>query len=280
MEKNLSDPTGNPEKVSFKVTAFVGSARKKHTYNATVHFLQSLQSLGNVEYEIISLSDYRLEVCKGCITCFNKGEEYCPLKDDRDKLLEKIDNSDGIILASPNYSFHVSGRMKIFLDRFGYIFHRPRFFGKAFTSIVAQGFYGGKKITEYFDFVGKGLGFNVVKGCCLNSLEPMTEKDQKIFDSVINRQSKKFYSTLIKKEYPIPSYFLLMVFRMGRTSVKVLLDESIRDYTYYEKNGWFESDYFYPVKLNPIKKAAGKFFDFLFCRIYRKKVTASSVISA
>jgi multimeric flavodoxin WrbA len=41
-----------------KVTAFVGSARKKHTYNATEKFLQKLQSLGDIEYEIVLLSDY------------------------------------------------------------------------------------------------------------------------------------------------------------------------------------------------------------------------------
>ena len=45
-----------------KVTAFIGSARKKHTYNATEKFLQKLQSLGNIEYEIVSLSDYNLEI--------------------------------------------------------------------------------------------------------------------------------------------------------------------------------------------------------------------------
>jgi multimeric flavodoxin WrbA len=72
-----------------KVTAFVGSARKKQTYNATENLLQNLTSLGNIEYEIVRLSDYNLETCKGCIVCFNKGEEFCPLKDDRENLLKK-----------------------------------------------------------------------------------------------------------------------------------------------------------------------------------------------
>jgi hypothetical protein len=94
--------------------------------------------------------------------------------------------------------------MKVFLDRLGFIFHRPRFFGKTFTSIVAQGVYGGDKISEYFNFIGKSLGFNIVKGCCLNSLEPMTEKDQRKTDMIIKKHSKRFYSTLVKKEYPVP----------------------------------------------------------------------------
>jgi multimeric flavodoxin WrbA len=263
-----------------KVTAFVGSARKKHTYYATEKFLRKLQSLGDIEYEIVSLSDCDLKTCKGCIHCFNKGEEFCPLKDDRDKLIEKMNNSDGIIFSSPNYSFNVSGLMKVFLDRLGFIFHRPRFFGKAFTSIVVQGFYGGNKIIDYFNFIGKGLGFNVVNGISLNSLEPMTEKGIKTMDRIIEKHSKKFYSTLIKKEYPNPTLFQLMIFRMARTSVKLLLDENWRDYTYYKNNGWFGSNYYYPTQLNTIKKLTGNFFDFLFTRIYVKKVIPEKVLSA
>jgi multimeric flavodoxin WrbA len=67
--------------------------------------------------------------------------------------------------------------MKIFLDRLGFVFHRPRFFGKTFTSIVVQGIYGGPKIVEYLDFVGDGLGFNVVKGSCVTSMEPITRSE-------------------------------------------------------------------------------------------------------
>jgi multimeric flavodoxin WrbA len=259
------------------VTAFVGSARKKHTYKATEQLMHNLQSLGDIEYEIITLSDYHIEVCKGCKLCLDKGEELCPLKDDRDKLIEKMNNSDGIVFASPNYSFNVSGLMKVFLDRLGFIFHRPRFFGKAFTSIVAQGVYRGDKIIDYFNFIGKSLGFNLVKGCCLNSLEPMTEKDRKKTDMIIEKQSRKFYSTLIKKEYPIPTFFQLMIFRMARTSMNLLLNESWRDYTYYRKKGWFESDYYYPTQLSPLKKLTGRFFDFLFTRIYGKKVTGEKL---
>ncbi len=260
-----------------KVTAFIGSARKKHTYDVSEKFLQKLQSLGDIEYEIVMLSDYNLNTCKGCMLCLNKGEELCPLKDDRDKLIEKMNNSDGILFSSPNYSFNVSGFMKIFLDRLGFIFHRPRFFGKAYTSIVVQGFYRGNKIIDYFNFVGKGLGFNVVNGSCLNSLEPMTEKDQRITDRIIDKQSKKFYSALVKREYPIPSFFKLMVFRMSRTSIKLLLDDSWRDYTYYKNNGWLGSGYYYPAQLNPVKKLAGNFFDFIFNRIYMKKVRTNAL---
>jgi len=252
-----------------KVIAFIGSGRKQHTYNASVKFLQNLEFLGNIEYEIVRLSEYDLGTCKGCRVCFDKGEEFCPFKDDRDKLIEKMRNSDGVVFASPNYSFQVSSLMKIFLDRLAFGFHRPCFFGKTFTSIVVQGIGKGEEIVKYLDFIGKGLGFNIVKGCCIKTLEPMTEKSQKEFDRIIDKQSKKFYTQLVKGEYPSPSLWWLMVFRMGRTSIKKMLNDNWRDFTYYQEKGWFESDYFYPVKMNPFKRLAGKLFDMVAIQIIR-----------
>src|SRR5512136_1015944 len=183
-----------------KVIAFIGSGRKRHSYNACEKFLQNLHSIGNVEYELVRLSEYNVGTCKGCRTCFDKGEEYCPFKDDRDKLIAKINDSDGVIFASPNYSFQVSALMKIFLDRLAFNFHRPCFFGKTFTSIVVQGIGMGEKIVKYLDFLGRGMGFNVVKGCCLKSLEPLTEKGQKKMERIISAQSKKFYERSVKNK--------------------------------------------------------------------------------
>jgi multimeric flavodoxin WrbA len=244
-----------------KVTVFVGSAHKGNTYKAVVQFMNNLQALGEVEYEIVTLSNYKLGLCRGCRVCFERGEEFCPLKDDRDVLFEKINASDGVVFATPNYSFQLSGIMKVFLDRFGYAFHRPRYFGKAFTSIVTQGFHGGNKILDYLDFVGTYLGFNTVKGASLTTLIPVTEKDQQKIDRALAKLSKRFYTMLAKPVNPVPTLEKLMVFRMGRTSMLQMLDDRSLDYRYYADKGWFKSDYYYPTRLGVLKKAAGNLFD-------------------
>jgi len=249
-----------------RVTAFVGSARKKHTYDAVRQFLDNLQSLGDVDCEIVPLSDYRIGTCRGCKVCFAKGEEFCPLKDDRDVLIEKMTVSDGVVFAAPNYSFHVSAMLKIFLDRLGFVLHRPRFFGKTFTSIVTQGIYRGNKIVKYLDFVGMGLGFNTVKGTCFTAFEPMTEKERQQMARALARQSGQFFEKLMKLDPPVPTLFMLMGFRMGRTSMRLELDDNSYDYRHYRDKGWFESDYFYPTHLGVLKKAAGNFFDLLQVR--------------
>lgn len=244
-----------------KVTAFVGSAHKQNTHKAVVQFLNNLQALGDVECEIVTLNDYKLGFCRGCRVCFNKGEAFCPLKDDRDVLMDKIAASDGVIFATPNYAFHMSGIMKSFLDRFGAAMHRPRYFGKSFTSIVTQGFSGGNAINKYFAFAAQCLGFNVVKGSCVTGLVPYSEHDIQRMNSTLAAHSKRFFAALSNAAYPVPSWVMLIGFRMGRTSIIETLDDRSEDYRYYAEHGWFESDYFYPTNLGPVKKLAGKLFD-------------------
>ncbi len=260
-----------------KVTAFVGSARRRHTYNAVREFLERLEALGDVESEIVRLSEYRIDTCRGCKRCFDRGEEFCPLKDDRDLLIQKMTASDGVIFASPNYSFQVSGLMKVFLDRLGFVFHRPRFHRKTFTSIVAQGLFGGKKLVRYLDFVGAGLGFDVVKGSCSTAREPMTEKERRKRSRRLARQSRRFHARLWQSPRHAPSLLELMEFRMARTGIRRELDERSRDYRYYSAQGWFDSDYYYPVHLGPLKSGAGRVFDSVSARIYKPRGDGGSV---
>lgn len=254
-----------------KVTAFVGSARKMDTYDAASQLLDNLRSRGGVETEIVRLHDYEIGICRGCKTCFSRGEEFCPVKDDRDALIGKLAASDGIVLATPNYSFQVSGVTKLFLDRLGFVFHRPRFFGKAFTSIVVQGVYRGRQIERYLDFVGKGLGFNTVKGTVFTILEPITDKEKRRRERALADQGRRFYQRMTGPAYPSPSLIMLMGFRMARTSMQLELDERSYDFRYFRDKGWFESDYFYPTRLGPAKKAAGRLFESLQARRTRAR---------
>ncbi|QHI73543.1 flavodoxin family protein [Aminipila terrae] len=253
-----------------KVTVFLGSPRKKNTYQIVREFEENLKSYAEIDFEYVFLKDYYLENCKGCITCFNKGEECCLIKDDLSLLIDKMNNSDGVIFATPNYSFQVTALMKTFLDRLGFLFHRPRFFNKAFTAIVVQGIYGGSDIVKYLEFLGRNLGFHVSKGCCLTALEPRTSLEQQRMTNKIKKASARFYRELMRPS-PNPSFFRLLMFRLGRTNIKMILDEKFRDYEYYKEKGWFESDYYYEVSLGMIKRLAGRVFDLLGKQMVRRR---------
>lgn len=253
-----------------KVTVFIGSARKQATYEAVREFEKNLKSYTEIDFEYVFLKDYRLEFCRGCKLCFDKGEELCPIEDDRDLLIDKLNQSDGVIFATPNYSFHVSAPMKNLLDRLAFVFHRPRFFGKAFTSIVTQGVFGGGSIVKYLGNMGENFGFSVAKGCVLKTLEPTSKAAQEKNSHEIKKAAARFYRVLMRPASPAPSFFRLMMFRMSRTSMKAMLSDQYYDYRHYKEKGWFKSDYYYDVSLSPIKKLAGRIFDFMGRRMSRQ----------
>lgn len=266
-----TEGAGSPK----KVTAFVGSGhRAGATYTAARMFLDKLAAFGDVDTDLVVLSDYSIGLCRGCKVCFERGEEFCPLKDDRDVLIDKLMTSDAVVIATPNYSFQVSGATKVFLDRLGFAFHRPRFHGKTFTSIVVQGIYGGRKIGSYLDFVGGGLGFNTVKGSVLRTLEPMTDKASADMDATLTKQAVRFHDRMLHDALPTPSLFGLFAFRMGRTSIRLMLTEAVADYRYYRDHGWFESDYYYPTHLGPVKRAIGAVVDLIAGRAYASRAVA------
>ncbi|MBN2659225.1 MAG: NAD(P)H-dependent oxidoreductase [Spirochaetales bacterium] len=246
-----------------KITAFVGSARKAHSFGAAEEFLKYINDREKIDFEIVNLHDYKLGICRGCKLCTDKGEELCPLKDDRDRLIAKMRDSEGVVFVSPNYTFQVSGMMKVFLDRLAFICHRPEFFGKTFTSIVPQGIFGGGKIVKYLDFIGAPMGFNVVKGSSITTLEPMTDKGKARNTRVLNRHASRFYKRLKQNSMKTPNLFELTMFRLSRTKIKTMQDETSGDYRYYRDNGWFDSPFYYPVKLGPVKILTGKLVDSL-----------------
>lgn len=244
-----------------KVTAFIGSAHKHNTRGAVLQFFDNLQSQGEVACEAVTLSDYKIGICRGCRVCFEKGEAFCPLRDDRDVLFEKIDASDGVVFATPNYCFQMSGYMKTFIDRFGYIVHRPRFFGKVFTGIVAQGFSGGEAILKNLDFVANTVGFQTVKGATVTGFDPRTSAQQRKADRNLADLSRRFWNMLEKPADCPPSLYQLMFFHIGRMTIKQLSDPTSIDYRYYAERGWLESDYYYPTRLGLFKRTAGRLMD-------------------
>lgn len=248
------------------VTVIVGSGRRRHTDRAARRFIEELERLGDVTGEVLSLADLDIGMCRGCCNCFIRGEEHCPLKDERDRIFEKLEASDGVVLATPVYSFQVPAMLKVLLDRMGFMFHRPRYFGRVFTSIVVQGIYGGDKVRDYLDFVGGGLGFTTVKGCIVKSLEPESEKQVAENERIITALAARFHARLLDPVRPAPSLLRLMIFRMSRTSIRIMLDDTNIDYRYYRDHGWFTSEYFHPVRMSPFKRLAGRVLDSVAAR--------------
>jgi len=128
-----------------KVLAVIGSPRKGNTYEIVRRVEDKMKSLGPVEFEYVFLKDVNLGRCRGCQLCILRGEDACPLGDDRALLERKMREAGGLILASPVYALQVTAVTKNFLDHFAYLFHRPRLFGK--KALVIANAAGGLKDT-------------------------------------------------------------------------------------------------------------------------------------
>jgi multimeric flavodoxin WrbA len=244
--------------------AIIGSPRKNGRTNKIVKmFVESINNYAKTNVEYIYLCDYNILTCKGCELCLKKGEEFCPLDDHTAFLYNKIINSDGVIIASPNYALQVSSLTKIFLDRLAFIFHRPCFFHKAWIPIVVQGAYGGKEITKYLNNVGKFWGFNTCKG--INLTLPVDNVIQENMDKIkteLDKKSKLFCKLLDIKNPVVPSTKQLCIFRLSRTfHDNNPSKEFVKDYIYYKENGWFSSQYYYNVRLNIFKRIIANIVD-------------------
>jgi hypothetical protein len=153
--------------------------------------------------------------------------------------------------------------MKNFLDRLAYVFHRPRFFNKAFTAIVTQGVYGGNDILKYFYNVAKFWGFKYSKGVSLTIEPGKNEEKWKKVQKPVGEAAERFHRILEAPGPYKPSWFMLMIFRIVRQAYKANPDEGSRDYRYFRDNGWLGSQYYYDVKPGIFKRIYGAFFDFV-----------------
>lgn len=102
------------------VIAINGSPRKKwNTATLLEHALEGAASQG-AETELVHLYDLDYKGCTSCFACKLKGgPSYgkCAMKDGLTPVLERIQNSDVLILGSPVYLGTATGEMRSFLER-------------------------------------------------------------------------------------------------------------------------------------------------------------------
>lgn len=253
-----------------------GSLRKRIGQTKKVIDLL-VSKLSEYNLEVLNLNEISMKPCIGCAVCLDKGEEFCPHKDDRDLVLQKINQADVVVFACPNYVMHVTHLMKNFFDRFAFVYHRPRFFGKVFTSIITQGVYGGGKINKYFKDTAEYWGGTYVPGVILTMhsgayypVNDMAEDEKKNADHKLDKLIKKLNNVSHSSRFPSPSLFRLAIFRMTRTFYKYSGTES-KDSLHYKNNGWFDSPYYYKVRLGVFKIIIGKLADWNSKRVVFKE---------
>jgi multimeric flavodoxin WrbA len=221
-----------------KILAIISSPRKKNTYNA-IKTIESIHKKNyDCEYEYLFLHKVDFKCCMGCHLCLTKGEEFCPLKDDRDIIINKIESADGVILASPNHTMNVNWRMKNFIDRYSYLMHRPRFFNQRFMILITSGSYRGiKEATKALELMASGG--KIISKIGVTNSPGMNDKKRRKQSKKLKKEAIKFINNMNKPFIYKPSFGHLIWFSVFKVLSKETEKESPADYEYYSKKEFF-----------------------------------------
>lgn len=105
-----------------KVVAFNGSPNKEgNTYHAIKIVADELRKEG-IETEVIHVGNKSIRGCIACNQCVKNKNEKCVLQGDEvNEWIQKMKETDGIILGSPVHYSSLGATMKSFLDRAFYV---------------------------------------------------------------------------------------------------------------------------------------------------------------
>ena len=105
-----------------KVVAFNGSARKNGNTAILLNIVLSELKKEGIDTELIQLSGKNIKGCIACRRCFKNQDKHCSITDDPlNDCLDKMIESEGIILGSPVYFSDITPNMKALIERTGYV---------------------------------------------------------------------------------------------------------------------------------------------------------------
>lgn len=240
-----------------KILAVIGSPRKNgNTYRAVERIKENILGYdGSIELECLFIRDYDLKTCTGCFACISKGEERCPLNDERDEIMTKMMEADGIIFAAPCYAMGVPAVMKNFIDRFAYTLHRPCFFDKSFLAVATVGGVMGLKQTLQQLAVLSSGGRLIKKVGISCPPIPMAGFDKRAEKS-IRKASGAFCESLKNPRRKAPGMGDWAYFNSFKafTAFESYRKVCPADYDYYSQR----QEYFYPLKGRAARRLIGR----------------------
>ncbi|HEY9246374.1 MAG TPA: flavodoxin family protein [Candidatus Methanoperedens sp.] len=239
-----------------KIIAIMGSPRGKGSGYRIVKMIEDrMTAMGDVEFEYLFLKDANLKPCIGCYNCIARGEDKCPLRDDRAAIEQKLLAADGFILSSPVHMHSISWLMKNFMDRFAYLSHRPLFHRQKMLIVVNTSITGEKGALSTLKIsLGHDRGARTVHELAIATPPwPQTERAVAGKKQAIDVAAKKFYLSCLDTSLPLPTFNSYMDFLIMQKFSLICRQYLPADYAFY--NG---KVYFFDAKVNPIKAAAAK----------------------
>jgi len=233
-----------------KILAICGSPHKGNTYSVLNTIKEEFPT---IDYKILMLSELIWERCRGCYACIALGAEKCPLKDNRDMIVEEMLAADGIIFASSVNVNHITALMKEFMGRLGYETHRPRFFDKYAMVMAVCGGFGAKEANEYMSGIFATTGLNVVSSLELQ-VTTKSEEEKKYNHEKTTDAFNAFINRIKEGKRNKPTLTQIIMFNIIKSISELYKEHYQADYQYYKD----KTGFYYDIKLNPFKNMLAK----------------------
>ncbi len=244
-----------------RVLAIMGSPRRGDTFHLTQQIEATMSGLGDVEFDYLWLGDADLRMCRGCYACLERGEQHCPLDDDRAEIEERILDADGVIFASPVYAMSMTAQMKTLLDRLAYAMRRPRFFDQTALIVVSAGAAGLKETQNAiaavrlmgFDMSGGRMGLTMLP-------EPRTRAEKRNIQVETQRAGQRFFDALERDRRAAPGFMQVLVYRVQQATFEVNRENQPADHEYFDERGLFDRSkrWYVPAPVNPFHDLAAR----------------------
>ena len=101
-----------------KILVLNGSPKKKSdTFRLTEAFLRGMNRRAEHETHIVRVIDTKISPCRGCFSCWRRGDGRCVIDDDQNAILDVYRDADVIIWSFPLYCYGMPSHLKAVLDR-------------------------------------------------------------------------------------------------------------------------------------------------------------------
>lgn len=215
----------------------------------------------SLELETVHLGDLDIRACRGCRTCFDRGEQHCPLRDDLPALAEKMRAAEALVLASPVYVNDVNGAAKNLIDRLAYLCHRPAFAGKCAFLLATVADSPTGHALHTMDIALRTWGFHLVgrAGFKMGAL-----MEQRVMQERYGGDAQRIAGSLLeavrRRRYLRPTLFSLLMFKVQQGAWQQAADPASLDYAYWKGQGWFEPrrTFFLDHRAGPLKVALAR----------------------
>lgn len=221
------------------VTVINGQNHKGSTYNIGKLLTDAIS--GDKEIFEFFLPKDLDHFCTGCYACI-EDETKCPYYEEKNRIMQKIEQSDLLIFTTPTYCLAPAASMKSFMDlTFTYwCSHKPRacmFHKKAVVLSTAAG-TGMKSAMKPVKTMLLYWGVPWIKSYGISVQAKNWEEVSQKKKEKIAKDMRKLANALSKNQKPSVPLKTKILFNMFASMQKVGWGSGATEKEYWEKKGW------------------------------------------